>query len=789
LFVETFVVPSGDALMPELCERPLPALRLTFDYLGTKLRVSDARGQFFVGGGVDVTTVDRDREGEARVARLIEGFGAVDLRCLSDIEPALDSEADYVLAPQGGAHAWCSFSASALPELRALGYRVEVEQGYPYGTGDTAPPPWHATIEEDDEREDWFSLELGVEVNGRRVDLLPVLIEWLEGCSDDSSIESVMNVPARFRAIPTSEGYVLVPPERLRTVLQVLVELYRDEPPRKGKEAPQFPGALCGSLAKLDAAFDNADLKWSGATGVLQRGRALVAEAATAPSSPIPGLQATLRSYQERGVAWLQNLRAHQAGGVLADDMGLGKTLQTIAHLATEKMARRTDLPTLIVMPTSLVGNWRREIAKFAPFLRVGVLHGPKRHEHRETAPKRDVVLTTYPVLVRDLEFFASLEFHYVILDEAQAIKNRKSLAHRAVISLTARHRLCLSGTPVENNLEELRSLFAFLMPELLGSSEQFQARFARPIEQGRNVEQLRILRETVSPYLLRRMKEQVAPELPPKTELIRYCELKSEQRELYESIRLAGHAQVRRAIRQKGMAASAVTILDALMKLRQVCCDPRLVAVQSAAIVRGSAKYDMLMELLETQLAEGRRVLLFSQFTTMLALISAGLTERRVAHVALTGQTADRQKPIDAFDRGEADVFLISLKAGGTGLNLTSADTVIHYDPWWNPAAQGQATDRAYRIGQTRPVFVYNLVVTGSVEERMLRLQQRKRFLADSILGHSQGPIADLSPEDLEGLFAPLSGQAEDEDALRTQRRTGGEAIGAASSATTIAG
>jgi SNF2 family DNA or RNA helicase len=376
------------------------------------------------------------------------------------------------------------------------------------------------------------------------------------------------------------------------------------------------------------------------------------------------GLQASLRPYQEEGVAWLQQLADADSGGVLADDMGLGKTLQTIAHLVLEKQSGRADKPSLVVMPTSLVGNWQRELGKFAPGLRFTVLHGPKRRARRAEMANSDVVLTTYPLLVKDLEFFRNAEYHLVVLDEAQAIKNQRSLAHRAARALEARHRLCLTGTPLENHLGELWSLFEFLMPGLLGSAERFREHFRTPIEKDGNEPRLDALRARVAPYILRRMKEHVARELPPKTELVRPVELDGAQRELYESIRLAAHTEVRRAVRKKGLHRSTVTILDALMKLRQVCCDPRLVNVPSARKVEHSAKYELLFELLGKQLEQGRRVLIFSQFTRMLALIARGLEQQSLRYVELTGETAERQRPIDAFERRQVDVFLISLKA-----------------------------------------------------------------------------------------------------------------------------
>jgi SNF2 family DNA or RNA helicase len=473
---------------------------------------------------------------------------------------------------------------------------------------------------------------------------------------------------------------------------------------------------------------------------------------------PPSGLRATLRPYQAEGVAFLQRLRAEDGGGVLADEMGLGKTLQTIAHFCVEHAEGRLTSPALVVAPTTLVGNWARECAKFAPELRVVILHGPERRARWSEVPKAHVVVTTYPVLVRDEEYFATQPFHLVVLDEAQAIKNARSQARRALEGLQASSRLCLTGTPVENHLGELWSLFDWLTPGLLGDELAFRRFWRQPIESQGDVERLAALREMVGPHVLRRLKRDVARELPPKTELSVPVELGGKQRELYEAIRVAAHADVRRAIRSKGLAASTVTILDALTKLRQICCDPRLLPMETARSARESAKLEALMALLGEQLAGGHRALVFSQFTSMLALIAEALTARDVRYLLLTGATRERQRVVDAFEAGNADVFLISLKAGGTGLNLVSADTVVHYDPWWNPAAQAQATDRAYRIGQKRPVFVHNLYVAGSVEERVLALQQKKRWLSNALLGDaaSQGPI---SEGEIDALFAPLEG------------------------------
>jgi superfamily II DNA or RNA helicase len=698
----------------------------------------------------------RDVEAERRARYLLESLGALEIACLDKIVVGPGSKADYIVRGDGNLHALCSFTAYAVPQLRSLGWRVDLRADYPYQVV-AADTPWYAHVvqAEGAEKPGWFNLELGIEVDGRRVNLLPALLDLLASMPASAPLDRLTVPGGRSFALPVGDNqYVTVPPERLKILMKVVGELYQGD-------AGRFPAARAGSLGLLDAAFVDGviaggrpALAWTGATAVSDRGRALAGAPAAAP---VPGgLRATLRPYQEDGLRWLQHLRAHGAGGVLADDMGLGKTLQTIAHLVVEKEAGRLDAPALIVAPTSVVGNWRRELGRFAPHLRVQLVRGAGRRFQWAQAGRCDVALTTYPLLVRDEALLESRRFSLLILDEAQAIKNPRSQAHRAAGRINAAHRLCLSGTPVENHLGELWALFDFLNPGLLGDADWFRHRFAVPIERDQNRERLRALRGQVAPYILRRTKEEVVRDLPPKTEIVRPVELGGAQRDLYESLRVAGHAEVRRVIASKGLGGSTITILDALTKLRQVCCDPRLVRGEAAAGVHASAKYDVLMELTAQQLAQGRRVLIFSQFASMVRLIADGLTARDVRWVALTGATADRQGAVDTFQQGRADVFLITLKAGGTGLNLTSADTVIHYDPWWNPAAQAQATDRAYRIGQTRPVFVYNLIVAGSVEERMLGLQRRKRQLADGVLAAGAG--LPVSEREVESLFAPMT-------------------------------
>ncbi|MDX2090749.1 MAG: DEAD/DEAH box helicase [Kofleriaceae bacterium] len=701
----------------------------------------------------DLRNPARDREAELIACRTLESLGAIELRALEDCAVSPGATVDYVVAVDGDVHQLCAFAAHAVPQLRALGWRVEIDPDYPWQVVG-AESQMYASAEADRERPDWFGLELGVEVDGQRINLLPAILDLLDGSTD---LASLTRPTRRCVALKVDDKrWLPIPPGRLKLLAKVLVEMYRNGPKL------QAPATRAPLIAELCTTIHDraAPVRWIGDTRIRDQAQSLSlgASAGIDAFAPPKTLQANLRPYQCEGVAWMQNLRAHGANGILADDMGLGKTLQTITHVLLEKEHGRLQKPAMIVTLTSLVGNWVREIQKFAPTLSVTTFHGPDRHANLPTLGNHDVIVTTYPIVARDRDELAKQPLHLLVLDEAHAIKNHDAQASESVRKLDAQNRICLSGTPIENHLGELWSLFDFLMPSLLGGREEFNQAFRYPIEDKGDKVRLNALRDLVRPYILRRTKDLVAPELPAKTQLVRAVEITGAQRELYESIRVAAHADVRQHIKQRGLAGSTIAILDALLKLRQVCCDPRLVTIDPAREVTGSAKLDVLLEMVKNGLADGRRILIFSQFARMLGLISEGLLARGIGHVALTGHTPDRQKPIDAFQQGRADVFLISLKAGGAGLNLVGADTVIHYDPWWNPAAQAQATDRAHRIGQTKPVFVHDLIVAGSVEERMLSLQKHKRQLANAILdnGNTAGP--QLTERDVDDLLAPLA-------------------------------
>jgi SNF2 family DNA or RNA helicase len=447
-----------------------------------------------------------------------------------------------------------------------------------------------------------------------------------------------------------------------------------------------------------------------------------------------PDLNATLRPYQRRGVSWLQFLRRGGVGGVLADDMGLGKTLQAIAVLGPK---------TLVVCPTSVLPNWAAELQRFRPGLKVCSFHGP----NRALAPAADVTLTTYALLRLDAAALAAQRWETVVLDEAQAIKNPDSQVARAAFALPATFRLALSGTPLENRLEELWSVMHFANPGLLGGRSDFDARWARPIGEG-NAEAARALRARIKPFVLRRLKQEVAPDLPPRVESVLHVTLDDAERAVYDAVHAATKVDV---VKLLGEGGNVLRALEALLRLRQAACHPALVPGQRA---RSSSKVTALREALETVVEEGHKALVFSQWTSLLDLIEPELREAGISFSRLDGSTADRGAVTARFQAADGPpVMLLSLKAGGTGLNLTAADHVFLVDPWWNPAAEAQAADRAHRIGQENPVLIYRLVSQGTVEERILGLQEKKRALFEAALGEAGGATA-LTREDLLQLF-----------------------------------
>ncbi|MCB1834486.1 MAG: DEAD/DEAH box helicase, partial [Geminicoccaceae bacterium] len=554
-----------------------------------------------------------------------------------------------------------------------------------------------------------------------------------------------------------------IPAARLKAMLEALYEQFSTGCAPDDKGRLRLRSADVSRLACMDRSLTDDDVRWHGGERLLELSRRLSDHSGIREIEPPAGLDAKLRPYQLQGVSWLQFLVETGFSGVLADDMGLGKTLQTLTHLLALKESGGLDKPALVVAPTSLIPTWRNEARRFTPSLQFTVLHGNNRGHLYSRLDKAEVILTSYALMLRDRDELVRRRYRLVVLDEAQAIKNPTTKLARVACEIEADSRLALSGTPMENHLGELWSVFQFLMPGFLGERELFRKTFRNPIEKDGDTDRQGLLANRVRPFLMRRTKEQVASELPPKSEFVREIELSDEQRDLYESVRLAMHTRIRDEIKERGLARSNIAILEALLKLRQICCDPRLLkngadGRESPGASIGSAKFELLLSMLDGMVENGRRVIIFSQFVEMLELIESGLKKHKLGYTMLTGRTRDRETPVKRFQEGGVPIFLISLKAGGTGLTLTRADTVIHYDPWWNPAVEAQATDRAHRIGQDKQVFVYKLVASGTVEEKMLELQDRKRALVQGIMGGVKSSL-NFTEEDVEALFAPLPG------------------------------
>ncbi len=466
---------------------------------------------------------------------------------------------------------------------------------------------------------------------------------------------------------------------------------------------------------------------------------------------PVPSsLEPVLRDYQKTGYRWLCTMEELGFGGILADDMGLGKTIQVITLLLAAK-ERGEHTPSLVVCPTSVVLGWEREIARFAPALSVLCVMGDATTRHRllESVNDYDVIITSYDMLKRDVAEYQSLSFHYQVLDEAQYIKNSTTQNARAAKTIRAAQRFALTGTPMENRLSELWSIFDFLMPGLLYSQQKFRARFEQPILRGEDDRLLGRLGRLVSPFILRRLKSQVLSQLPPKTERVLPATMERAQRQVYLDTLSKLRQQLTGVGERRLYGQNRMTVLAQLTRLRQLCCDPRLCC---EGYTGGSCKLDACLELLQEAVAGGHKVLLFSQFTSMLALLEQRLRQEGIAYYLLQGSTSKEQRAamVDAFNSDDTPVFLISLKAGGTGLNLTGADMVIHYDPWWNLAAQNQATDRAHRIGQQKPVQVVRLIARDTIEEKILRMQENKWQLAQSVVEATGPSLTSMTAHEL---------------------------------------
>jgi superfamily II DNA or RNA helicase len=581
---------------------------------------------------------------------------------------------------------------------------------------------------------------------------------WLDTRLEFSSDRMPVEMATIRAALARKKRWIALSDGTLSRISSSLESLANEADALMKGDAARLPAH---QLGRLDRWIDENDGRVDVAVRALRaRLRALAVSAE--PEMP-EGLEGTLRPYQRLGLAWLQFLQALGAGGILADDMGLGKTITTLAFLLRRKEAEG-PAPSLVVCPTSVATNWVREAARFTPGLRVLLLHGAGRQRAYPKVGESDLVVTTYAILRRDEEALTAIKFRCAVLDEAQNIKNADGATTHAAGRLNASMRLALSGTPIENRLRELWSLASFANPGILGSSRAFETRFERPIASDRGSPLAAELRAVVRPFLLRRTKNEVLRELPPKTEIDHVVELRRDDKRLYDALAHALRASVAKDIEKRG-GLSSLSVFTALTRLRQMACDPRLVDPGLAHHETESAKREAFLEIVRELVAEGRRALVFSQFVQLLTLWRKDLDREKIAYEYLDGSTTKRDQVVARFQEGSAPLFLISLKAGGAGLNLTAADTVIHCDPWWNPAVEDQATDRAYRIGQEKPVTVIRLIARGTIEEKILSLKAKKRDLTKAVIGDDARALEGLTEEDIRNLLGDAETRGEEAD------------------------
>ena len=749
--VLTFIQDKVDAILPRrrgyyalpTYKREMAVSRLSFDYAGTSITPSTSVAEIISNGEGGFVRFTRDMAAEAKALGQLFSHGLMPLEVFDDIKTKPGQRWDFAPHPLAQATDFAAFMQTALPRLRAEGWQIEYS------------PKWQLTLAEVSGEDmqfdvtpsgtDWFDISLGARIDGKVFDILPMLRQLLamDGPALLEQAGDCITVaigPGKLAQLPT---------QQIRPVLAMLLEMALHEREATGRlRLPSSDIAVLADLEKASAGH----IGWRGGDALRLLARALTRielETTVTPAS----FKATLRPYQQQGLDWLQALHSAGFGGVLADDMGLGKTVQALAHIATLKAAGKLGAPVLIICPTSVLPNWQAEIAQFTPELCVVLWHGNDRQSQNAALGTADIIISSYPLLLRDHTLFAAKNFGLILFDEAQMLKNPKTAGFRAAKTLKAPQIIALSGTPVENQLTDIWSLTDLVAPNLLGSLDQFKRTIDKPITRDNDDRAKALLRRRLKPFMLRRTKDEVARDLPAKTEIPEWIDLEKNQLASYESLRLLMQKRVRDEIARVGLLRSQIVFLDALLKLRQLCCDPRLVP-QLSGKGAGSAKLARLLEMLPELLREGRRILLFSQFTSMLDLIKPELDTLQIAHVEIRGSTQDRETPVRQFQAGEVPLILVSLKAGGTGLNLTAADTVILYDPWWNPAVEAQAIDRAHRIGQSKPVFVHRLIARDTIEEKILGLQDKKRALAAMLWEGDDATPAKLTEADIDFLL-----------------------------------
>jgi len=715
----------------EIKEKPVPVLKINYNkeknFITIKFKVKYGNYYFtpfseeksFIHEKLKEITVVRDLKKEEIYEKRLKNTNLRNI-IFSSKRYFIDLEGSYL-------EELYQFLENDIQQLKSEGWEIEYETELPeFGSGEI-----DFEIEEEDNW--WFDVSLKIKLGNEEIDLLPILKNILQNYD-------VKRLPETIFVRHNENRILRIKRNDIQPVINTILNLYG----KKDTENLKISKAEIHLIE--DRLINNEKIR--------NLKTKLTNFKKIQKISQPKGLKAKLRDYQVEGISWINFLYEYGFNGILADDMGLGKTIQVLSFLQYLKENKKLNKPSLIVIPTTLISNWEREIQKFTPDLKFITIYGKDRKKLIENIKDKDIVLTTYSLIQRDYELYKDKQFLYLILDESQKVKNPKTKTYKAVKNIKAEHRLALSGTPIENNLTELWGIFNILMSGFLGSHKEFSETYKTPIEKHNDRNAKKILSKKIKPFILRRTKKQVLKELPPKIEIVKYTKFSEKQAKLYESVRISLNKEIRELLKKQGIEKSQIHILDALLKLRQICCHPSLLKIDTKQKIKESAKLDLLEDILEDLIEEDRKILIFSQFVEMLNLIENEVVNKKdYKYMKLTGQTRNREKIIDEFKNNpDIKIFLISLKAGGVGLNLTEADTVIIYDPWWNPFVENQAVDRTYRIGQDKPVFVYKLIVENSIEEKILKLQEKKKQLQE--IYHEKADIFKISKDEILSLL-----------------------------------
>jgi superfamily II DNA or RNA helicase len=730
-------------------------VRAWADYGGCRLQLTEQPWQVELIRQVagQFTTIHRDVALELAAKKALQGIDLVPLRTLMPeawraLTPAPASDAmAHREHHRGGADTLAALD-SVLRGACGIPFRVELDPNLPFVVLPEQTPL--RAIFREGHSAGWTQFQLTTTGEEGDIDVLPIVLKGLH--SRAFSLSPIPEEPSDARWLAPLGGNRFLP-LRLSMLREWLTPLLACAT-RAVSSDSQHIDLPARQAMSLSAALERQEVALGGpqAARMMDTLAALRAAQKTSCNSPA-AFQGTLRQYQKEGLQWLQALRHARLGGVLADDMGLGKTVQIIAHLSLEWENGRLNRPALVIASTTLVPNWLDEIKRFAPGLKCLSYMGAERAQLRARLPSAHVILISYALLNHEIATLHSIDYSMIVLDEAQWIKNPFAQTARVIRALRAPHVIAVTGTPLENHLGELWTHMDATNPGYLGDYRSFNHQFRNPIERHEDDRRLAALRHLITPFVLRRTKAEVAPELPPKTETILRVIMAEDQRRLYESLRLSLSQEVRAAVTRYADEQSRIVVLAALMRLRQVCCDPRLIE-RTGASAPSSAKLDALLALIRSLIEQRRHVLVFSQFTSMLDLIAQTLEHAHFKYTMLTGKTTDRRAPVREFQSGKVRIMLASLKAGGLGLNLTAADAVVHYDPWWNPAVERQAADRAHRIGREQPVFIYKLICEDTIEEKIATMKDRKSDLALAVLGERQSRTDRLTHLELRELL-----------------------------------